>query len=102
MPKSSKPNTKAIVEATLTEARQMGFPANLNVSIAKSIALLDGYFGDGYAKEHPQVLAACIQHEGLDINAPRGDMVDATNAVADALERVGEAISDHSKANTQS
>lgn len=42
-------------------------------------AAIDANFGQGYAKEHPELIAACIQHAAL------GELTAAITRAADAI-----------------
>jgi len=97
--KATKPNTKAVIAAALDEHNKMGYPfKSLPVKLASSIRAIDAFFGDGYAKNHPELLGSCVQSLSLDEMMALGNIEDALNTIGDtrgleeALNKIAEAI----------
>jgi hypothetical protein len=57
--------------------------------LAKYQAAIDTNFGEGYTKEHPDLVAACIQHAAL------GDLAEAVRDAASTIDPCIRAIADN-------
>ena len=93
-------NIKKAVAALLNEHQTMSYPfKSLPVKLATSIRAIDDLFGDGFAKDHPQLLGSCIQSLSLDEMMTLGNIEDALNQIGDndgvveALNHIARAIS---------
>lgn len=92
------PDTKKLVTEAMTLAEQMGgVGQSLDSKMAEAIYTIDKYFGDGFAKNHPELLGQCI-HSSMLGSMCYGNIEDALNAIADtrgtvdAVKEVAEAL----------
>jgi glutamate-1-semialdehyde aminotransferase len=95
MPKSNIPNATEMAREHI-EQNTGGFPHGLSgtygieAMIAKSIASIDKFFGEGYARENPVVLAAAItasaslEHHGGHF----GNIEDALTSIGNGLSEL--------------
>jgi hypothetical protein len=58
--------------------------------LAHAIEGIDKYLGDGYAKRHPELIAAFMQTAASDFNA--AGFAGAVEDVSESIERVAEAL----------
>lgn len=57
---------------------------SLEKQIARSIQAIDSFFGEGFAKDHPDLLGRCIQAEAQN-DTCHGNIEDAIKEIATAI-----------------
>jgi hypothetical protein len=84
-----KVDTTKLATEKLTEDKKMGYPGHsLSSMVAEAILVLDHYFGEGYAKAHPELVGSCLQ--ALAVNdLCFGNIEDAVKEIASAIDYVG-------------
>ena len=58
--------------------------STVDVYLGAAVKMLDGQFGEGYAKANPQLVAALVSSQANDYNSV--SLVKALYAIADAVE----------------
>ena len=81
-----KADTTKLATEKLEENKKMGYPGySLSSKVAEAILVLDHYFGEGYAKAHPDLLGSCIQALAVD-QLIFGNISDALESVSTAID----------------
>ena len=92
-----KVETHALAREKLREDKNMGYPGHsLSSMVAEGILVLDHYFGEGYAKAHPDLLGSCLQAIAIN-DLCFGNIEDAVNAVASAIDYMGKQMEQKQK-----
>lgn len=81
-----------------TSMRQAGMTAHDYMLVA--VKDIDRIFGEGYAKQHPELVGAFIQTCALDYLASRLEsqleyLVDNIGVVSSSLDRIGNAVGEN-------